>query len=178
MSNCTRQPISWRAAEPERLKTEQEAMADACPQMLWDEPIRWPSGRIGAGWKGFAPAWGAQRTHPPGLQNLLQGRQLKLAVLYPEGFPMVPADLHPIEPDVPADRRTQHRWHVNGDGSLCLIQRAEDWQPSDTAADLVLKASGWFIEYLLVEGSDLDAMTKRGICSSDELDALITAKFA
>ena len=44
-----------------------------------------------------------------------------------------------------------HTWHVNGDGSLCLMQAADDWQPEDTAADLVRKACGWFVEYLLVE---------------------------
>ncbi|MGO8905454.1 MAG: hypothetical protein ACLQMH_07500 [Solirubrobacteraceae bacterium] len=146
--------------------------------MLWAEALLWPSGRTGAGWEGVAPAWGAQRPEPAGLQNLMQGRQLRLIVLYPEGFPMVPADLYPVDPEVPADRRTQQRWHVNGDGSLCMTQRADDWQPSDTAADLVLKASGWFIEYLLIEGGDLDAMTKRGIYVSDELDALIAARFA
>jgi hypothetical protein len=91
---------------------------------------------------------------------------------------MVPAELYPVEPDVPMDRRTQHRWHMNGDGSICLMQAAEDWRLTDTAADLVLKASGWFIEYLLVETGDLDHMTKRGVGSSEEIDALLDAKFA
>jgi hypothetical protein len=52
---------------------------------------------------------------------------------------MVPPDLYPLDPDVPIDRRTQNRWHVNGDGSLCTVQAAEDWQPDCTAADLVRK---------------------------------------
>ena len=71
------------------------------------------------------------------------------------------------------DRRTQNRWHVNGDGSLCTVQAAEDWQPRHTAADLVRKASCWLVEYLLVDAGDLDAMTKRGIYSDESVDALL-----
>ena len=44
---------------------------------------------------------------------------------------MVAPDLYPLDPDVPIERRTQHRWHVNGDGSLCLMQAADDWQPEN-----------------------------------------------
>jgi hypothetical protein len=91
--------------------------------------------------------------------------------------PTVAPDLYPIDPEVPIDRRTQHKWHVNGDGSLCLMQAADVWQPENTAADLVRKAAGWYIEYLLVDGGDLDHMTERGIYISDEIDALLEAKF-
>ena len=57
------------------------------------------------------------------------------------------------------------------------MQAADNWQPENTAADLVRKAAGWHIEYLLVDGGDLDRMTKRGIYVSDEIDALLAAKF-
>ncbi len=177
MSVAERERISWLQAEPERVELERAAMA-ACPDMGWTQPLTWPNGRTGAGWEGLAPAWGGGRAEPPGVERLLHGRRLRLRVLYPEGFPMVPPDLYPLDPEVPAERRTQHRWHVNGDGSLCLMRSAEDWQPSDTAADLVLKACGWFIEYLLVDGGDLERMTESGIYASDELDALLAAKFA
>jgi len=59
-----------------------------------------------------------------------------------------------------------------------MMQAAEDWQPGDTSADLVCKASGWFIEYLLVDGGEMDAMTTRGIYVSQDIDALLAAKFA
>jgi hypothetical protein len=121
--------------------------------------------------------WGGERPQPRGVEALLAGRRLRLRVLYPEGFPMIPPDAYPVEPVVPMERRTQHRWHMNGDGSLCLLRGAEDWDPTATAADLVLKASGWFIEYLLVEDGDLEQMTEVGIGSSDEIDALLAAKF-
>lgn len=169
--------ISWREAEPARLEAERAAMALHCPDMVWRDDLEWPRGRLGSGWQGLAPVWGAERARPAGVVELLSGRRLQLRVLYPEGFPMVPPDLYPLEPDVPIDRRTQNRWHVNGDGSLCTVQAAEDWQPDGTAAELVRKASCWFIEYLLVDAGDLDAMTQRGIYADESVDALLAAKF-
>jgi hypothetical protein len=145
--------------------------------MVWHHALEWPRGRVGTGWEGLTPAWGAQRPEPAGVKELLAGRRLRLRVLYPEGFPMVPPDLYPLDPDVPIDRRTQNRWHVNGDGSLCTVQAAEDWQPENTAADLVRKASCWFVEYLLVDAGDLDSMTQRGIYSDESVDALLASKF-
>lgn len=174
----SRPRISWVRAEAARVKAEREAMADHCPDMQWHDALEWPRGRIGSGWEGLAPTWGGQRPQPAGVDELLDGRRLRLRVLYPEGFPMVPPDLYPLDPDVPIGHRTQNRWHVNGDGSLCTVQGAEDWQPEHTAADLVRKASCWYIEYLLVDGDDLDAMTERGIYSDESVDALLAAKFA
>jgi len=85
--------------------------------------------------------------------------------------------LYPRDPRVPMERWTQQRWHVNGDGSLCLMQAADDWQPTDVSAALVCKAAGWFIEYLLVEQGDLASMAIRGIYASSEIDALLAARF-
>lgn len=169
---------SWTEAEPAILAREQEVMLQQCPDMEWRTDLRWPRGRVGVGWEGLAPAWGGAREQPTGVDRLLAGRRLRLRVLYPEAFPMVPVDLYPLEPAVPIGRRTQNRWHVNGDGSLCMVQAAEDWQPVHTAADLVRKASGWFIEYLLVDDGDLDAMTQRGLYCDTTVDALLAAKFA
>jgi len=170
--------IAWVEAEHARVEREHVAMRAHCPDMVWHDRLEWPNGRVGAGWEGLAPVWGAERAQPAGVEELLAGRRLRLRALYPEGFPMVPPDLYPLDPEVPIDRRTQSRWHVNGDGSLCTVQAAEDWQPEHSAADLVRKASCWFVEYLLVEGRDLDAMTQRGIYSDTTVDALLAAKFA
>jgi hypothetical protein len=169
--------ISWIDAEPIRLEHEQAQMQKWAPDMRWRTDIAWANGRIGAGWEGLAPAWGADRPEPAGVANLLHGRRLRLRVICPEAFPMVAPDLYPLDPDVSIERRTQHKWHVNGDGSLCLMQAAGDWQPENTAADLVRKAAGWYIEYLLVDGGDLDRMTRRGIYLSDEIDALLAARY-
>lgn len=169
--------ISWVDAEPQALVRERKAMAERCPGMQWNDSLEWPQGRLGAGWEGLTPAWGADRPQPAGVDRLLGDRRLRLRVIYPEAFPMVPPDLYPLDPEVPWDRRTQNRWHVNGDGSLCTVQAAEDWQPEHTAADLVRKASCWFIEYLLVDGGELDRMTERGIFSDMSVDALLAAKY-
>jgi hypothetical protein len=109
------------------------------------------------------------------VDDLLAGRQLELLVVYPEAFPAVPASLLPIDPEVPVDRRTLHRWHVNGDGTLCLMQAAIQWQPSDTAADLVRKAAGWFIEYLLTDSGEIAEMTERGLFEDTSLDDILAA---
>jgi hypothetical protein len=86
---------------------------------------------------------------------------------------MVEPKLFPLDPDPPRDRRIVHSWHLNGDGSLCLLQTADAWTGRETAADLVAKASGWFIEYLLRERGAIEAMTERGIHSDDSLDGKI-----
>lgn len=169
---------SWVEAEAARVERERAEMQCWAPEMEWRTDLAWPNGRRGPGWEGLAPAWGGERPEPAGVSNLLDGRRLRLRVICPEAFPVVAPDLYPIDPEVPIMRRSQHTWHLNFDGSLCLMQGADDWQPDDTAADLVRKAAGWFVEYLLVDAGDLDAMTTRGIYISDEIDALLAAKYA
>jgi hypothetical protein len=165
---------SWIEAEPGLLDREQSEMAKYAPEMSWREDLEYRMRPV-VGWVGNAPIWGAERAKPAGVDELLAGQQLELAVFYREGFPMAPPALSPLVPDVPIARRTLHRWHVNGDGTLCLMQRADDWAPTDTAADLVLKASGWFIEYLLVEGGHREAMTERGIFEDTAVDEVLAS---
>jgi hypothetical protein len=165
--------VGWTEAAPEIVERERRAMARHAPEMHWSEGLVWRGGRRAVGWTGKAPAWGADRPKPPGIDELLAERGLELLVVYPEAFPIVPASLFPVDPEPPLERRTLHRWHINGDGSLCLMQSADDWQLTDTAAELVRKASGWFIEYLLVEADKLDGMTERGIFEDESVDAII-----
>jgi len=163
---------SWLEAEPEIVEREKLAMTEQAPDMQWQEDLWW-RGERRVGWVGEPPVWPAARSRPRGLSELLAGRRLKLAVFYPEAFPMVPPELLPIEPEVPIVRRTLQKWHVMGDGTLCLIQEADDWQPESSAAELVVKAAGWFIEYLLVEAEDLDEMSERGILSDPDMDEYV-----
>ena len=157
---------SWLDAEPARAERERAEMQRVAPEMVWLEV---PAG----GWEGFAPRWPFPRAAPDGLESLLEGRQLRLAVHYSEGFPMVEPNLFPLEPDPPRDRRILHSWHLMGDGSLCLLQTADLWTGRDSAADLVVKASGWFIEYRLMERGVLERMTESGIYSDSTLDSLV-----
>lgn len=146
------------------------------PDLQWREDLLWRQGRRARGWVGRVPRWTADREEPPGAADLLAGRQLELEVLYPEAFPAVPPVLFPRDPEVPLERRTLSTWHVNGDGSLCLMQASDDWHLDDTAADLVRKASGWFIEYLLLEAGEIEKMSERGIFTDMSLDPVL-AKF-
>jgi hypothetical protein len=57
------------------------------------------------------------------------------------------------------------------------MQAAHDWSPDETAADLVRKASGWFIEYLLADAGAIERMTERGVLVDDALDAIL-ARYA
>jgi hypothetical protein len=168
-----RRPQSWLAAEPEIAERERTAMDLAAPELQWREDLTWRDGREACGWVGPAPQWAADRACPAGVAELLGTRRLELKVVYPEAFPAVPAELFPVDPEVPLERRTLGQWHVNGNGSLCLMQAAADWQPTDTAADLVRKASGWLIEYLLLEAGAIESMSVRGLFADTVHDAVL-----
>lgn len=158
---------TWIEAESKCVAKERQAMADIAPEMVWlaDEAA--------GGWEGLAPKWPIRRPEPESLDGFLGGRQLRLRVEYSQAHPMVQPTLIPLDPEPPIERRVDHSWHVNGDGSLCLLQTAYQWTGRDTAADLVAKASGWFIEYLLLERGAVTAMTENGLHADDALDALI-----
>jgi hypothetical protein len=99
---------------------------------------------------------------------------MTIRVQYLPAYPMVPPVLYPLDPQVDFGVWTLHDWHVNGDGSLCLLQRASDWTGRSPAADLVVKAAGWFLEYLLLERKVRSSMTECGIVHDDSLDELFT----
>jgi hypothetical protein len=165
-------PIRWFEAEPSRLEREREEMAACAPNLRW---IEWSADLSAGGFEGDAPAWPFDREQPePGLTRLLDGRRLSVRVQYLESFPAVEPKVWPLL-DPPPDPlyRTQAAWHVNGDGSLCLLQTADMWTGRETAAGLVVKASGWFIEYLLMEANAVERMTLSGINSDTSLDEMI-----
>jgi hypothetical protein len=56
---------------------------------------------------------------------------------------------------------------------LCLLQTAAAWTGAELAAELVVKAAGWFLEFLLMQASVIQAMTTGGIANGDELDHLL-----
>jgi len=160
--------IPWTAAEPSRFAAELQAMAAVAPGLAWDE-------RVGA-WVGAAPEWPFPRPRPGGLDEFLDGRRLLARVEYSQAFPMVAPRVVPISPEPDPMVRTQHEWHVNGDGSLCLLQRASDWDGAGAAAELVVKASGWFLEYLLMEAGRIDRMSEAGIVNDDSRDHLFAGR--
>lgn len=157
--------ISWIEAEPSRFSRELSRMKSTAPDLEWD----------GTSWNGPAPEWPFERERPVGLDAFLNGRRLLVRVQYSPAFPMVAPKVIPIDPEPDPMVRTQHDWHVNGDGSLCLLQTAEDWDGTGTASELVVKASGWFVEYLLMDAGLIERMTTDGIVDDDCFDPLFSS---
>lgn len=161
--------LAWWDAEPERLKREQEVMAARAPDMQWVD------GLPAKGWRGLAPEWPMPRARPENLDKLLQAQRLELEVRYSQGFPAEAPTLIPLDPQPDPDQRFREKWHLNSDGSLCLVGRVRDWDEAFTAAELVEKAAGWFIEYRAVQEQLLEEMSAVGMFVSSDLDQLIAA---
>jgi hypothetical protein len=159
--------LPWFEAEPARLAAEQAAMAAVAPELGWTDQVP------GGGWVGLAPVWPFPRPRPSGLEGVLAGRRLRLGVVCSQAHPMVAPKLWPLDPEPEIAQRTVHDWHVNGDGSLCLLQMAAAWTGAELAAELVVKAAGWFLEFLLMQAGVVQAMTSNGIAGSDALDHLL-----
>lgn len=158
--------VSWFVDEPVVLERELAAMPSVAPELAW----------VDGHWEGVLPLWPFQRAEPPALLDFVGDRRFRVEVHYYESFPMVAPRFMPVEPQPEIAVWTMHRWHVMGDGSLCLFQNFTDWHPSNTAADLVPKAAGWFLEYLLIVDNAVEQMTVEGIARSDELDHLFVAR--
>jgi hypothetical protein len=158
---------SWWQDEPGRLVAEQAAMTAAAPNLVW--LANEPSG----GWQGIVPLWPFSRPQPAGLLELLGGQPLKVRVICGHAFPMVEPIVWPLSVEVPFHALGWTKWHVSPSGTLCLLQESAQWDPSSTAADLVPKISGWYIEYRLMADGHIEAMTEHGIAQDDSLDELI-----
>lgn len=143
-------------------------MAPVAPHLAW----------TGTHWAGTLPLWPMERPEPLSLRNYVGSRRFNVEVHYYDSFPMIAPRFVPTDPEPPLSVRTMSRWHVLGDGALCLFQNFTDWDPHCTAADLIPKAAGWFLEYLLLEDGHIDAMTDTGIASSPRLDGLFSAAAA
>jgi hypothetical protein len=161
------QRIPWQEAEPHTLERERAAMAGAAPDLTWSDAP--PAG----GWDGVCPLWPFDRPAPGKLREFVGERAFTIAVRYEQAHPMVPPRIMPIDPEPAIAVRAMHRWHLNGDGSLCLFQTATDWDGTGTAADLLLKAAAWYLEYLLMLEGRIEEMTECGIVHDDSLDALM-----
>jgi hypothetical protein len=161
------EPISWWDAEPSRLTRDQEEVSARFADLRW---VPEGAGR----WEGRLPMWPLARPEPSGLLELLGGQGMAVAILYRQAYPMVPPHIFPVDPRPEPLECTQHRWHVLGDGSLCLYQTETAWDPNDSICDLIIKAAAWRVEYVLVKAGAMAAMTLNGIVSDDAQDHLIT----
>lgn len=159
--------IPWWEAEPSRFARDQREIAASFPELAWHD--------VGAGvWSGWLSMWPLERPEPVGLTFLLGGRGMQVEIAYRQAYPMVPPRIFPVDPRPEPVECTQHRWHVNSNGSLCQFQTDTAWDPRDSVCDLIVKAAAWRIEYALMKAGALDQMTLHGIVSDSSLDDLIT----
>ncbi|MFX0577116.1 hypothetical protein [Nocardia nepalensis] len=156
----------WWVHEPQRFDADCDEMARRFPGLAW---IPEGSGQ----WEGELPLWPFDRPQPAGLEAWLGGRGLRLQVQCGQAYPVVAPRLFALDPEPGLHQRLLHRWHVNSDGSLCLLADPTRWTNRMSLSDLLLKAAGWRIEYELMVAGVLESMTDNGIVSDDVLDALI-----
>ncbi len=93
-----------------------------------------------------------------------------MRLLYSAAHPVIPPVIYPLDPLPTLHERTQSRWHVAPDGSLCLLQTLGQWRPTASITELLEKAAGWRIEYALLKAGVRDEMTTNGIALDDSLD--------
>lgn len=163
--------ISWWEAHPARLDAEREAMATVAPDLVWSDEVA--EGMPGGGWSGVCPLWPFDRPKPAGVDAYVDGRSFSIEVRCSPAHPVAVPAIHPIDPAPDLAVRTRQAWHVMGDGSLCLVQHTLDWTGRDHACELVRKAAGWFLEYLLLTDGRIDTMTVAGIVDDGSHDDLL-----
>lgn len=161
------EPVTWWQCEPRRLARDQAEIRDQFPGLEWQPD--------GAGiWLGRLPRWPFSRSEPPGLLKVVGEEGLQIAVVYGHAYPMVPPEIFPLDPEPDLSTRTDQRWHVMGDGSLCLLQSDATWTGRDSVVELLLKAAGWRVEFELMRRGAVNAMTINGIVEDSQFDHLIT----
>lgn len=124
---------------------------------------------------GALPRWPFARAEPAGLAETFGGRGLEVAVCYGHAYPMVPPAIFPLDPVPDLIARTDQRWHVMGDGSLCLLQDDAAWSGRESIVELLLKAAGWRVEFELMRRAVIEVMTVNGIVEDPQLDILVAA---
>ncbi len=158
--------VRWWQAEPTRLERDRRGIEEAFPDLALTLE--------GEGyWSGRLPMWPFDRPEPPRLGDLLHGQGLELGLVYTAAYPMVSPNIVPSDPVPLFDELTQTRWHVLGNGALCLFQTQADWDPASSVVDLLRRAAGWRVEYALLKSGVRTDMTLAGIAHDDSLDGLI-----
>ena len=158
--------VPWWQAEPARLRRDREEVSASFPYLVFEEGGQ-------AGWRGRLPLWPFERPKPAGLDRLTGGQGLRFELLYGAAYPIVYPWIFPLDPKPLALELTQTRWHVLGNGALCLFQTQQDWDPASTIVELLRKAAGWRIEHALLKTGALRDMTMAGIVRDTSVDHLV-----
>ncbi|MEO5314343.1 hypothetical protein PV772_09520 [Pseudarthrobacter sp. CC12] len=161
--------LTWWEAEPDLLVRELKAVNEFFPDLKW----------VGDGpgyCHGPVPSWPFLRPAPQNLDRVLGDVPFEIRVQYGHAFPAAPPSVFPLEPRPPVELRSFTDYHVLSDGSLCLLQDAEQWTSSSLTSDLVLKAAAWRVEYALFQVGAIEKMTQNGIVVDDVLDSLLVER--
>lgn len=160
------QSRSWWQCEPRRLQRDRVEVTEFFPDLVWEAE---DAGR----WRGRLPLWPFERPEPAGLRDLIGHEGMPVVIEYGHAYPMIPPGVFPVEPQPDPLERTQNRFHVMGDGSLCLLQDDVTWTGRSSITDLLLKAAGWRVEYALIKVGAIEAMSLYGIVDDAQFDHLV-----
>jgi len=158
--------VPWWDAEPARLRRDREEVLEAFPDLVFVDHGQ-------AGWRGRLPLWPFDRPEPGGLHRLTGGQGLLFELCYGAAYPLVFPWIYPLDPAPRPAELTQTRWHVLGNGALCLFQTQQDWDPASSVVELLRKAAGWRIEHTLLTTGVLEDMTSAGIVRDPCVDHLV-----
>jgi len=123
--------FEWWRHEPGRLDAGRRQLQVQFPDLTWSTTDH-------GQWSGELPLWPFVRERPYGLDDLLGGRGISKKKMCGQAYPAAPPRILPQDPDPEIAERTQHRWHVNGDGTLCVFQDEALWNTRATLSDVLV----------------------------------------
>lgn len=91
----------------------------------------------------------------------VNGIPLKVRLIYPDGFPIRPPKVYPIEPDLPKEL-WGHKWHRWEDGNICYVSPTL-WDMRFTAVEVVEKIEIWYFNFWAFISGLIDKMPDKGI---------------
>lgn len=168
-----RAPVLWHEVETDRLARDIEEINIFAPGLEF-EPGPGDGHFLHHGrWHGQLPVWPMSRPEPKGLAAVVPVG-LTVEVWYSAAYPMLPPSIYPFAPEPLIIQRSQHDWHVAPDGSLCLLQTLASWDPRWSVVELLRRASGWRVEYALMNAGLVESMTLCSIVDDSSRDHLIS----
>ena len=166
-------PVLWHEAETDRLARDIEEISRFAPGLEFEPgPGNGLVSHHGR-WHGRLPVWPMERPEPHGLSTVVP-TGLTVEVWYSAAYPMLPPAIYPLDPQPLLLERSQHDWHVAPDGSLCLLQTLASWDPRWSIVELLRRACGWRIEYVLMKAHLVESMTLWSIVDDASRDHLIS----
>jgi hypothetical protein len=157
---------TWWEDDPARLTQEIADVQEVAPMLSWTAD--------GAGFfEGPLTLWPFSRPAPTNLSHLLD--PFVVRVEYGHAFPAAPPQVMPLLPQPVPTIRGFTDFHVLPSGRLCLLRDADQWYPWSKTSELLLKASGWAVEFALLEAGAIPKLSVSGIVSDTSHDATINA---